>query len=86
MPSTVRQCVRMAVTAPSSISPTPRGRSGTIPGLAAGGWLQPLFQFPIPWCPGGAPQPWPWYAGGCCADQFLGGSSAGVGGVVSAGA
>ena len=37
MPSTVRQWARMVETAPSRISPTPSGRSGITPGLAAGG-------------------------------------------------
>jgi hypothetical protein len=37
MPRTVRQWVRMVDTAPSRISPTPSGRSGITPGLAAGG-------------------------------------------------
>ena len=37
MPRTVRQWVRMVATAPSRISPTPSGRSGITPGLAAGG-------------------------------------------------
>ena len=37
MPRTVRQWARMVETAPSRISPTPSGRSGITPGLAAGG-------------------------------------------------
>lgn len=49
MPSTVRQCVRSVATAPSRISPTPSGRSGITPGLAAaGGWVQPPPPQPPP--------------------------------------
>ncbi len=52
MPRTVRQCVRMVETAPSRISPTPSGRSGITPGLAAGGGP--------PHCPPQPPGlPWP---------------------------
>ena len=54
MPRTVRQCVRMVETAPSRISPTPSGRSGITPGLAAGGGPPQLPPQPGVPCPGGA--------------------------------
>ncbi len=48
IPRTVRQWARMVETAPSRISPTPSGRSGITPGLAAGGGAQGALQ---PGCP-----------------------------------
>lgn len=65
--STARQWVRMVATAPSRISPSPRGRSGITPGLAAGagptGRGRPGSRSggrtgPPAGCPAAVPSPW----------------------------
>src|SRR3954447_24554103 len=62
-PSVGRGYRRIAANAPSSSSPTPRGRSGTIPGRGGGGGA---YGAPQPGRSGGA-------GGGCSVDQPGGG-------------
>ncbi len=65
-PRTVRGLLRIRLRAPSSNSPTPRGRRGTIPGLGAGGGGPHWPGWPHAGCPypGGGTCPYP--GGGTC--------------------